>query len=235
MVLKQTEFTFEEYPHEGLSGIKFLATRKRDGKKFIVKHQVREDVINEFINYSVAHELGLKTPEFYLFERDECGKLFKSWYAIAIEFIDIVEPRGAMNPEGGTINWSDYYSFIAMKAALLHTDDYSEIVRCKDGYLYFIDTAESLSFNATSDVIFAFIKNFYDHGQVHYKDYDGWGDFYIETINKLADLPTQKISKFLDKLCEVFPLDIKGLLKTHFLDYFDKCQVACKKFINNLK
>jgi hypothetical protein len=66
----------------------FLATRKINGKRFVVKQASPDCACNEFLYYSVAREIGLKTLEFHLFERDFERKGFRSRYAIAIEYID---------------------------------------------------------------------------------------------------------------------------------------------------
>ena len=68
MGFKRKDFIFEEYPHEGNSGRKLLATRKSDGNKFIVKHEDPSAVRNEFVFYSLAKELGINILDFGLFD-----------------------------------------------------------------------------------------------------------------------------------------------------------------------
>lgn len=224
-LFKQNDFEFEKYAHEGFSGQKLLATRKSDGKRFIVKHEDAKGIANEFVYFSIAKELGLKTPEFHFFETDNIGKRFKSGCAITIEFIDVQKLEGLPNESSGIKNWSDYYAYTALRGAFHHHDGF-EIILSKDGYLYCIDTSDSLE--GSSQSIELWLSTVYKFAKRGFTA-DGWEQIFLDTLRALPDMPIQKINAILNDLCEIYPPQIKK----HYLDFLERCETVCAEFLQH--
>jgi len=161
MLLKKADFKFEPYSASGDSGALYLATRKADGKRFVIKQASPDCACNEFLYYSVAREMGLKTLDFYLFERDDECKTFRSGFAIAIEYLaDARHIKSIVVEQGAVKNWKEYYkSMVAERAEIINWQehfyhyalsrafieaDWLEMLRGKDGF-YIGLTPRSLS------------------------------------------------------------------------------------------
>ena len=143
-LLKVKDFSFEKFRDGGDSGHMYLATRKKDGKKYVVKHWYSDCACNEFVYFSVAKALGLRTLDFYLFENDVTKKTFFSGYAIAIEYIDADDLAGFSKQKDRIRNWQDFFSHKALFAAFSEEDSFEFLLNCED-LLYRIDTSASFS------------------------------------------------------------------------------------------
>ena len=238
MLLKIKDFEFEPFKHDGDSGQKYIATRKSDGKRFMVKHGKFECACNEYLWYSIARELGLKVLDFHLFEEDESGELFKSMYAIAIEFVEGRALIDFKKDRPRIKNWQDYFGFHALFAAFSEEDGW-EIRLGEDGYIYRIDTTASFQLNEES--IFAklamremfppayiqsLIQGKYEQlKEVYPKDIG----LFVDTLRRLTNLSRAKISKHLDVVCKLYTPHMKKV----YLEYFDACREAIAGFLKN--
>jgi len=229
MPAKIKDFIFEPFKLDGLSGTKLLATRKKDGRRFVVKEESAVgtmpinnggDVRNEFVYHSLIKELGLPSLEVFLFEKFSKGKSGLDGYAVGIEYIDAKPLTKQEIQQNPNINMAHLVGFHALSHALSDFDNRIEILITKHNRIYRIDAAESLHY----DTSLRRIKMGYEHvienfGQEH-------SHHYINTIKAVADLPFAKIESILDRLVEVFPTEIKD----EYVDFFNKCQSACREF-----
>jgi hypothetical protein len=242
---QKADFNFETFRTDGDSGALYLATRKADGKKFIVKHELSDCACNEFLYYSIAKELGLKTLEFNLFEQDKKGDLFKSRYAIAIEYIKGASHLKNISTErGGLKNEQEYFSHFALFAAFIEEDGL-EILADKDGFIYRIDPTESFGINyfiintiqlqAMQDHVVRMIR---DMEERVYKRIREYGDMikgkytdysiYKATLKRLSEIEPERIDEIVDEVCKVYP---KGLAD-YYVNFLLSCQAACEKNLN---
>ena len=55
----------------GTSGQLLLATRKEDGKRYLVKHTYPHNAANEYVSCWLAEKLGVPAPRAFLFSPNE--------------------------------------------------------------------------------------------------------------------------------------------------------------------
>ena len=232
MLFKTAGFTFKPYAHVGFSGRKLLATRKSDGKKFIVKHEEPECACNEFVYFSIAKELGLKVLDFHLFEKDD--QLFRH-NAIAIEFIEKDNSKmGRIADVKSKIkNSLDYFSHRALEGAFWQGDTFQTIIG-NDGYIYRIDPTESFGIDVGT---IGWIKHFgspriVPRGESIYgylktasngiKE-DGCTAFehnhFLETLACLNKIPVKKIEAIVNEVCKLYAPGLKEVYMSFFADF----------------
>jgi len=248
MILKQADFDFKVMKNKGDSGNLLIATQKADGKKFIVKHQRADNACNEFMYFAIAKELGLPTLEFYLFEKDETKKRFKSKYAIAIEYLEDakkfdydIETRDQVK------NWQDSFKHWALFAALTEHDGF-EILQDKDGHIYRIDPTDAFCFSYfvekidkpeilefLTNLAMNYHKQVYGELTQHFKKLSSENGkaeqkLFLDTLKKLTELADDKIDPYLDELEQVYPQDF-----THcYVFFIESCKLACREFLSEL-
>ena len=97
-MLDSSAFTYESFIDNriksrpgftvGTSGQLLLATHKDDGKKYLVKHTYPHNAANEYVECWLAEKLDTPAPRAYLLSPN---KVFKSKYAVAIQYVARVE------------------------------------------------------------------------------------------------------------------------------------------------
>lgn len=250
MLLKQKDFKFEVFSADGDSGELFLATRKTDGKKFVVKHAFSDCACNEFLYYSLAKELGLKTLEFYLFEKDSKRAGFKSGYAIAIEYIDCAKRLSDIAAQKRTEikNWREYFYHRALFAAFIEEDG-AEFIIDKDNYLYRIDTTESFGINyfiigaittqaaqqtayrMSADREERVCVKLCEQGNLIKETYTETDyKIFCEAIERLSEMDIEQIEQIVEELCMVYPKE----LMSYYMNFFISCQDACEKYLQTV-
>ena len=230
MFLKQKDFAFAPYSHEGFSGQKLLATRKSDGQKFIVKSASAECACNEFLYFSIAKEFGLRTLDFYLFEKDERCKTFTTGYAIAIEYIEDASHIGSKSL-GISKNPMDYFAHRALASAFWEGDTF-EMLTDKNHYIYRIDPTESFGVDGVSirmlDIGFKNFPSRVNHiissisSMSSYINENHSSDecaVFKDTLEKLYLLPIKKIESIVDTICQLYPKPLKQVYMNYFEDF----------------
>ena len=244
MIFKIKDFVFEPFTDDGDSGQLYIATRKSDNKKFIVKQEFSDCACNEFMYFSVARAIGLETLVFHLFEFDPSECQFASGYAIAIEFIDTIEFEGIVKQRDKIANWQDYFKHFALYSAFMECDSF-EILLDKSMNIYRIDTTDAFILHPMFIDTFAnptahnyFYKLALQKDQQIYdslvrngnsiKEKYGLEKYHVfrTAVSDLSKLSKEVIDSILCNLCLVYMKEIKQ----YYLNFFRSCQEACCKY-----
>lgn len=141
-------FTFKPYTDnreatrpgftEGRSGPLLLATEKKTGKKYLIKHTYPHNAANEYVACWLAGKLSVQAPKAFLLSPD---KRFNCEYAVAIEYIDGL---GTIDAENLTMEMKeDLCGQLALNQLIENFDDVLQFGQA-GGHIYSFDFSEAL-------------------------------------------------------------------------------------------
>lgn len=164
-VLDSTLFTYQSYEDNrvktkpgfsvGTSGHLLVASGKKDGDKYLVKHMYPHNAANEYVARWLAGKLGVPTPKAWLLTPN---KAFYSKYAVAIEFIE-----GLTSFDKNDIPEELKEELIGQFAfnALIGSADIMQL-SLAGGHIYSYDFSEAFYF--INDMVFTILRSKEDAG-----------------------------------------------------------------------
>ena len=209
----------------GTSGQLLLATRKEDEKKYLVKHTYPHNAANEYVACWLAEKLDVPAPRAYLLTPN---KMFKSKYAVAIEFIEgftnFSKAAVPVELQDDLIAQFAFNSLIGSDDAMqlnaagghIYSYDFSEAFYISDDFLY---NLLSRNEDAGIDLLRRKLASFRQH--ISFQDFDIPGlakEFHLDhdkqksgmiaTAKKVLNITEEEITALSDELIEMYPAAI---------------------------
>ena len=249
-MLDSSSFTYEPFLDNrvksrpgftvGTSGRLLLATRKEDGKRYLVKHTYPHNAANEYVSCWLAEKLGVPAPRAYLLSP---RKAFQSRYAVAIEFIEgFTNFSKAAVPavlQEDLIAQFAFNSLIGSDDAMqlnaagghIYSYDFSEAFYISDDYLYTLLRSNEA---AGIDLLRRKLTSFRQH--ISFQDFDIPGlakEFHLDpdkqksgmiaTAKKVLNITEEEITALSDELMEMYPAAIAV--------YYEECIKAMQDWM----
>lgn len=207
----------------GMSGPLLMATHKRTGKKYLVKHTYPHNAANEYVACWLAERIGAPAPKAYLLSPN---RAFATKYAVAIEYLDGL--RGFKKDDVPEELKSDLISQFAF-CLLLRLDDAIQL-SCTDKHIYSYDFSEGFNIvdmriilKTSEETIVDFLRpalqqfkrftekeNFNAPGLAHEfhiapeEMYSGM----IAAVKRAATITDEELDALSDELTEMYPMAI---------------------------
>ena len=252
-MLNSKEYKFITYEDErakrdadfaGGSGPLYLATHKKTGKKWLVKHTYSYNASNEFVACWLAGKLGVYAPKAELMTPD---KRFASKYPVAIEFIDGFEPfdKKSLSAE----QQKDLIAALTLHL-LIDPADAAQFNRA-NSHIYAYDFSEAFC-NLDDFLIKAYKRSpmigdeFLRRKREAFSLYLGRLNFdepsfaaefnldpafmeseMIKTAKKITEITDNEISMMCDELEKMFPIEISV--------YYEDCVREMQKKVSTIK
>ena len=252
-MLNANEFTYQQFKDnrvkllpeftEGMSGSLLLATHKKTGERYIVKHTYPHNAANEYVACWLAEKLGVPAPTALLLSPN---RLFSSQYAVAISYIDDLTgfdktkvPANLHNDLIGqfTLNIliaNDDKLQLGMAGRHIYSYDFSEAFNVSDDLLY---QAFCFNNNLGISLIKQKIDSFRDY--LDHVDFDIPGlalEFnldpkrqqsgMIETAERVLDIKEDEIEALAYELMKAYPVG--------YIKYYKECLRAIHNLVNRM-
>lgn len=252
-MLNAKDFTYKAYldkraeSHpgfiEGMSGPLLLATHKKTGEKYIIKHTYRHNAANEYVACWLAGKLGVLTPQAFLVSG---GGPFSTKQVAAISFIEEFTSIDRNNLS--EIQQDELIGQLTL-STLIGSDDKLQL-GAAGGHLYSFDFSES--FYVSDELLFKVFL--FDENQAidmvgqrasSFKNYLHFRDFDMpdvaktfgitseklkagmtETAKRVLDISEADIDEMSDELMEMYPVG--------YAVYYETCIHAIQEHVRNL-
>lgn len=250
-MLNSEEFRYEPYKDNriqnrpgftvGMSGPLLMATHKRTGKKYLVKHTYPHNVANEYVACWLAERIAAPTPKAYLLSSN---RVFTTKYAVAIEYLN-----GLRNFKTENLSAEMKRDLISQFALclLLRLDDTIQL-SCNDEHIYSYDFSEGFNIvdmriilRASGEAMVSFLrpplqqfKRFTEKedfivpglAREFHLDPEEMRNSMIAAVKRAATIADEELDELSDELMEMYP--------TAIAVYYEECIRAISDRAMNL-
>ena len=218
-MLNANEFTYQQFKDnrvkllpeftEGMSGSLLLATHKKTGERYIVKHTYPHNAANEYVACWLAEKLGVPAPTALLLSPN---RLFSSQYAVAISYIDDLTGFDKTKVPANLHN--DLIGQFTLNI-LIANDDKLQLGMA-GRHIYSYDFSEA--FNVSDDLLYqAFWFNLDPKRQQ---------SGMIETAERVLDIKEDEIEALAYELMKAYPVG--------YIKYYKECLRAIHNLVNRM-